>query len=76
MSRVARTRLFLFISVGVLLVGLGTGLIASYVGLQNVTMLGFSSPPPLPSDMIDALAALQGPASPAPPPATPQPPAF
>lgn len=41
-----RTRLFLLISAGVLATGLGTGLLASYmgVGLQSLTQMGSDSP--------------------------------
>lgn len=39
-----RTRLFLFVAVGILVVGLGTGLVASYVGLQNLTLIGGKGP--------------------------------
>lgn len=39
-----RTRLFLLISAGVLLVGLGTGLVASYMGLQSLTFVGRDGP--------------------------------
>src|SRR5688572_13498043 len=41
-----RTRLFLLISAGVLVAGLGTGLLASYmgVGLQSLTTLGSDAP--------------------------------
>ncbi|HEV8396842.1 MAG TPA: hypothetical protein VGQ37_21320 [Vicinamibacterales bacterium] len=49
-----RTRLFLFVSVGILVAGLGTGLVAAYVGgFQNLNFLGTSSPDELaylPSD--------------------------
>ena len=38
-----RTRLFLVVAVGVLVVGLGTGLVASYVG-QNYTLIGGNGP--------------------------------
>jgi hypothetical protein len=38
-----RTRLFLVVAVGVLVVGLGTGLVASYVG-QNFTLIGGNGP--------------------------------
>src|SRR5690348_5425585 len=38
-----RTRLFFGIAVGVLVLGLGTGLLASYVG-QNFTIIGGSGP--------------------------------
>jgi len=48
------TRLFLFVSVGILVAGLGTGLVAAYVGgFQNLNFLGSSSPDELaylPSD--------------------------
>ena len=39
-----RTRIFLLISVGVLVVGLGTGLLASYVGFQGLTIIGSNGP--------------------------------
>lgn len=39
-----RTRLFLLISVGVLVVGLGTGLVASYAGLQGLRIVGSNGP--------------------------------
>jgi hypothetical protein len=48
-----RTRLFLVGTVGVLVFGLGTGLLASYVGIQNFTIIGSSGPDELsyiPSD--------------------------
>jgi hypothetical protein len=35
-----RTRIFLFVAAGILVAGLGTGLVASYVGLQNLTVIG------------------------------------
>ena len=39
-----RTRLFVLISAGILVVGLGTGLLASYMGLQNLTLIGGNGP--------------------------------
>ena len=48
-----RTRLFLVLAVGVLVVGLGTGLLASYVGIQNFSIIGSNGPAELsyvPSD--------------------------
>lgn len=39
-----RTRLFLFSTVGILVLGLGTGLLASYMGLQNYVILGSNGP--------------------------------
>ena len=49
-----RTRLFLIVSGGILVAGLGTGLVAAYVGgLQNLTLIGSSGPDELayiPSD--------------------------
>ena len=39
-----RTRLFLVVAAAILVVGLGTGLIASYVGLQNLTIIGGKGP--------------------------------
>jgi hypothetical protein len=42
---IKRTRLFLFTSVGILVAGLGTGLVAAYVGgFENLNFLGSSSP--------------------------------
>ena len=35
-----RTRLFVVIAAGILVVGLGTGLLASYMGIQNLTLIG------------------------------------
>jgi len=48
-----RTRLFLFFAVGILVTGLGTGLVASYMGLQNLVLIGTEGPAELayvPSD--------------------------
>jgi hypothetical protein len=48
-----RTRLFLVGTVGVLVFGLGTGLLASYVGIQNFAIIGSNGPEELsyiPSD--------------------------
>jgi hypothetical protein len=42
MSR--RTRLFLSVAAGVLVVGLGTGLLASFMGFQTLTLAGASTP--------------------------------
>ena len=40
-----RTRVFLFASVGILVIGLGTGLVASYVGgFQNLVLIGSDGP--------------------------------
>lgn len=40
-----RTRVFLFVSVGILVVGLGTGLVAAYMGgLQNLVLIGSDGP--------------------------------
>ena len=39
-----RTRLFLFIAAGVLVTGLGTGLVASYMGLQTISLIGSDGP--------------------------------
>jgi hypothetical protein len=39
-----RTRLFLVVAAAILVVGLGTGLVASYVGLQNLTIIGGRGP--------------------------------
>jgi hypothetical protein len=48
-----RTRLFFFFAVGILVAGLGTGLVASYMGLQNLVLIGSDGPAELayvPSD--------------------------
>ena len=48
-----RTRLFVTVTVGVLVLGLGTGLLASYAGIQNFTVIGGNGPDELayvPSD--------------------------
>jgi hypothetical protein len=39
-----RTRLFVAIAAGILVVGLGTGLLASYMGIQNLTLIGGDGP--------------------------------
>lgn len=39
-----RTRLFVLIAAGILVVGLGTGLLASYMGIQNLTLIGGNGP--------------------------------
>jgi hypothetical protein len=39
-----RTRLFVAIAAGILVVGLGTGLLASYMGVQNLTLIGGNGP--------------------------------
>jgi len=39
-----RTRLFLVVAATILVIGLGTGLVASYVGLQNLTIIGGKGP--------------------------------
>jgi hypothetical protein len=39
-----RTRLFVLIAVGILVAGLGTGLLASYMGIQNLTLIGGNGP--------------------------------
>lgn len=39
-----RTRLFFFFAVGILVAGLGTGLVASYMGLQNLVLIGSEGP--------------------------------
>jgi hypothetical protein len=39
-----RTRLFLMAAAGILVVGLGTGLVASYVGVQNLLIIGGNGP--------------------------------
>jgi len=42
-----RTRLFLLVAAGILVVGLGTGLLASYMGVQNFALFGSDGPPEL-----------------------------
>lgn len=39
-----RTRLFVAVSAGILVVGLGTGALASYMGIQNLTLIGGDGP--------------------------------
>jgi hypothetical protein len=39
-----RTRLFVLIAAGILVVGLGTGTLASYMGIQNLTLIGGNGP--------------------------------
>jgi hypothetical protein len=39
-----RTRLFVVIAAGILVVGLGTGLLASYMNVQNLTLIGSNGP--------------------------------
>jgi hypothetical protein len=39
-----RTRLFLFVATGILVAGLGTGLLASYMDLQNLVLIGGDGP--------------------------------
>ena len=39
-----RTRQFVFVAAGILVIGLGTGLVASYVGLQNIVLIGQDGP--------------------------------
>ena len=40
-----RTRLFLFVATGVLVAGLGTGLLASYMGgIQSLVLIGSNGP--------------------------------
>jgi len=39
-----RTRVFFFVATGILAVGLATGLVASYVGFQNLTLIGQDGP--------------------------------
>src|SRR5687768_7585515 len=39
-----RTRLFLFGAAGILVIGLGTGLVASYVGVENLAIIGSNGP--------------------------------
>ena len=39
-----RTRLFVVVAAGILVAGLGTGLVASYVGLQNIVVMGGNGP--------------------------------
>jgi hypothetical protein len=50
-----RTRLFLGVASGTLVVGLGTGLLAAYVGgFQNLTIIGGDGPPELAYVPVDA----------------------
>jgi hypothetical protein len=51
-----RTRLFLLVAAAILIVGLGTGLVASYVGLQNLTIIGGTGPAELAYVPVDARA--------------------
>ena len=39
-----RTRQFIFVAAGILVVGLGTGLVASYMGVQNLVLIGGNGP--------------------------------
>jgi hypothetical protein len=39
-----RTRLFVLIAAGILVVGLGTGLLASYMNIQTLTLIGGNGP--------------------------------
>lgn len=39
-----KTRLFVAVAAGILVVGLGTGLLASYMGIQNLTLIGSNGP--------------------------------
>ena len=39
-----RTRRFVFVATGILVFGLGTGLLASYMGLQNLVLIGGDGP--------------------------------
>jgi hypothetical protein len=39
-----RTRLFVLIAAGILVIGLGTGLLASYMNIQNLTLIGGNGP--------------------------------
>jgi hypothetical protein len=39
-----RTRQFVLIAAGILVAGLGTGLVASYMGIQNFTLIGGNGP--------------------------------
>ena len=39
-----RTRLFLFVATGILIAGLGTGLLASYMDIQNLVLIGGDGP--------------------------------
>ena len=39
-----RTRLFVVIAAGILVAGLGTGLLASYMNIQNLTLIGGNGP--------------------------------
>ena len=39
-----RTRLFVVIAAGILVAGLGTGLLASYMNIQTLTLIGGNGP--------------------------------
>ena len=39
-----RTRLFMLIAVGILVAGLGTGLVASYMGIQGLSVISGNGP--------------------------------
>lgn len=49
-----RTRLFLLIAAGVLVVGLGTGLVASFMGLPTMALVGSDGPAELKYVPVDA----------------------
>jgi hypothetical protein len=51
-----RTRLFFFFAVGILIAGLGTGLVASYMGFQNLVLIGSDGPAELAYIPADARA--------------------
>ena len=52
-----RTRLFVFVAVGILVAGLGTGLLASYMGgIQNLVLIGGNGPADLAYVPADAKA--------------------
>lgn len=51
-----QTRRFVFVAAGILVFGLGTGLIASYMGLQNIVLIGRDGPAELDYIPADARA--------------------
>jgi hypothetical protein len=51
-----QTRRFVFVAAGILVFGLGTGLVASYMGLQNIVLIGRDGPAELAYIPADARA--------------------
>lgn len=51
-----RTRQFVFVAAGILVIGLGTGLVASYMGFQNIVLVGRDGPAELAYIPADARA--------------------